>query len=165
MFCDISKAFDRVWHKRLLFKLKWVGINGSLFDWFSNYLSDRKQRVVIPGATASKGYIKAGARQGSILGLLLFLIYINDIVSDINLTIKLLTDDTSSYLIVDTPNNAANLLNNNLETIHRWAETWLVTFNPSKSESLLVSRKNIKLAHPPLKMNSENIKKFLISNI
>ena len=55
-------------------------------------------------------------------------------------------------------NYAANMLNNDLETIHRWAETWLVTFNPSKSESLLVSRKNIKLAHPPLKMNSENLK-------
>lgn len=158
VFCDISKAFDRVWHKGLLFKLKRVGINGSLLDWFTNYLLDRKQRVVMPGVTSSWGYIKAGVPQGSILGPLLFLVYINDIVSDINSTIKLFADDTSLYLIVDTPNNAANMLNNDLETIHRWAETWLVTFNPSKSESLLISRKNIKPAHPPLKMNSETIK-------
>ena len=57
-------------------------------------------------------------------------------MSDINSTIKLFADDTSLISIVDIPNNAANMLNNDLETIHRWAETWLVTFNPSKSESL-----------------------------
>lgn len=67
VFCDISKAFDRVWHKGLLFKLKWMGINGSLFDWFFNDLSDRKQRVIIPGAISSWGYIIAGVPQGSIL--------------------------------------------------------------------------------------------------
>lgn len=67
VFCDISKAFDRVWHKGLLFKLKRMGINGSLFDWFFNDLSDRKQKIVIPGAIFSWGYIIAGVPQGSIL--------------------------------------------------------------------------------------------------
>ena len=158
IFCDISKAFDRVWHKGLLFKLKNVGISGCLLQWLSSYLSGRKQRVVIPGASSDWAYIQAGVPQGSILGPLLFLLYINDIVVNINANVKLFADDTSLYLIVDDPNETANILNNDLETIHKWAETWLVKFNPSKSESLLLSRKNITNLHPPLVMNNVHIK-------
>ncbi|MCG7883757.1 MAG: reverse transcriptase family protein [Candidatus Thiodiazotropha endolucinida] len=157
IFCDISKAFDRVWHKGLLFKLKRAGINGLLLDWLEDYLSDRKQRVVIPGGSSQWEYIKAGVPQGSILGPLLFLLYINDVVQNVQSCIKLFADDTSLYIIVDNPINAAMLLNSDLETIHKWAETWLVKFNPSKSESLLVSRKTNINRHPPLVMNNEYI--------
>ena len=80
VFCDISKAFDRVWHRGLLYKLRRIGISGSLLSWFANYLKDRKQRVVLPGASSNWSIINAGVPQGSILGPLLFLIYINDIV-------------------------------------------------------------------------------------
>ena len=157
VFCDISKAFDRVWHKGLLFKLKRAGINGLLLDWLTNYLTDRKQRVVIPGGTSDWEFIKAGVPQGSILGPLLFLLYINDIVTDIHSSVRLFADDTSLYIIVDDPTDAAEQLNIDLETINRWAETWLVKFNPSKSESLLVSRKINRNVHPPLIMNRVHI--------
>ena len=60
VFCDISKAFDRVWHKGLLFKLKRAGINGLLLDWLTDYLTKRKQRVVIPGGTSDWKFVKAG---------------------------------------------------------------------------------------------------------
>ena len=110
VFCDISKAFDRVWHKGLIFKLESIGVSDSLLRWFSDYLVERKQRVVLPGAASSWQNVKTGLPQGSILGPLLFLIYINDIVEDIHSSIRLFADDTSLYIIVDNPLVAANSL-------------------------------------------------------
>jgi hypothetical protein len=75
IFCDISKAFDRVWHRGLLKKLELIGIRGSLLDWVQNYLSGRKQRVVINNASSDWGFIKAGVPQGSILEPLYFFNY------------------------------------------------------------------------------------------
>ena len=157
VFLDISKAFDRVWHKGLLFKLKQAGINATLLQWLSNYLSDRQQRVLIPGGNSSWLPVEAGVPQGSILGPLLFLIYINDIVVDINSTVQLFADDTSLYLIVDNPAEAARCINSDLERMHQWAERWLVKFNAKKSEAILISRKTNRLIHPRLLMNNEPI--------
>ena len=157
VFCDISKAFDRVWHEGLLFKLKSIGISDSLLLWFRDYLAIRKQRVVLPGAASSWKHIKAGVPQGSILGPLLFLIYINDIVEDIHSCIRLFADDTSLYIIVDNPLQAAESLNEDLDKIHLWAAKWLVSFNPAKSESILFSRKLNRPFHPPLIMNQQVI--------
>ena len=141
VFCDISKAFDRVWHAGLLAKLKAAGVSGNIHAWFADYLSDRKQRVVLPGTVSDWTYIRAGVPQGSILGPLLFLLYINDIVNDIGSNIRLFADDTSLFIIVDDPVTAAGCINADLGRISNWASTWLVTFNPSKTETLLISRK------------------------
>ena len=140
-FCDISKTFDRVWHKELLYKLKSVGVTDSLFHWCSDYLANRKQRVVIPGACSDWLPVTGGVPQGSILGPPLFRLYINDIVDNINTTIRLFADETSLYIIADNPHNAARQLNTDLQMIHQWATQWLVTFNPTKSESIFFSRK------------------------
>ena len=67
VFCDISKAFDRVWYAGLLLKLQSAGVTGKVLAWFKSYLSDRRPRVVIPGATSDWSYIRAGVPQGSIL--------------------------------------------------------------------------------------------------
>ncbi len=85
---------------------------------------------------------------------MLFLLYINDIVSDINSGIRLFADDTSLYLIVDTPERASDTINNDLETITNWSKKWLVSFNPNKTETMLISRKRNQLAHPPIMMNN-----------
>ena len=157
VFCDISKAFDRVWHVGLLHKLKASGVKGEILDWFKHYLSDRKQRVVLPGAISDWVFIRAGVPQGSILGPLLFLIYINDIVTDIGSNIRLFADDTSLYIIVDDPITAANCINTDLDKISRWAATWLVSFKPAKTESLLISRKLNRPQHPSLSMQNHQI--------
>ena len=157
VFCDVSKAFDRVWHKGLFYKLNKAGITGSLLSWFTNYLSNRSQRVVLPVASSSWKTIKAGVPQGFIHGPLLFLVYINDIVGDIRCKIRLFADDTSLYIIVDNPTEAAQLLNSDMEKIHSWAKKWLVSFSPAKSESLLFSRKINKPYHSPIVMNNQII--------
>ena len=157
VFCDISKAFDRVWHKGLLLKLNQIGISGELLSWFTNYLKDRTQCVVISGQVSDTTALRSGVPQGSILGPLLFLIYINDIVENIHSTIKLFADDTSLYIIVDTPAIAAACLNTDINLIHSWAEQWLVTFNPKKTETLLITRKIHTQHHPPLYMNNNII--------
>ena len=132
VFCDISKAFDRVWHKGILYKLRCMGCSNRVVKWFESYLSQRRQRVVINGQSSDWVHILAGVPQGSILGPLLFLIYINDIVKHIGCSIRLFADDTSLYIIVDCPLQSAQLLNTDLQTISDWAAAWLVTFNPLK---------------------------------
>ena len=101
VFLDITKAFDRVLHRGLLHKLHLIGISGGLLKLFENYLSNREQRVVINGKASSNLKIPAGVPQGSILGPLLFLIYINDIVLELNCCIRLFADDTSLYILVE----------------------------------------------------------------
>ena len=83
IFCDISKAFDRVWHRGLLFKLKQNGINGLLLDRIENYLSHRTQKVFIGSSMSNLKYTSAGVPQGSVLGPLFFLVYVNDIIDNL----------------------------------------------------------------------------------
>ena len=93
----------------------------------------------------------------SILGPLLFLLFINDIVNDIDSNIRLFADGTSLFIIVDNAPYAAACLNFDLDRITRWTATWLVTFNPSKREALLLSRKLNDIHHPTLYMKSQNM--------
>ena len=134
-----------MWHRGLLFKLKQAGVSDPLIKWSESYLSDRFQRVVLEGGVSDFKKVLAGVPQGSILGPIMFLIYINDIVNDIGSCIRLFADDTSLYLIVDDPNVSADLMNNDLDKIHTWSQKWLVTFNPNKTEELLL----INLFTPP----------------
>ena len=155
--CDISKAFDRVWHRGPIHKLSSVGISGSLLNWFISYLSGRKQTVVVSNSFSPWTNVTAGVPQGSILGPLLFILYINGIVSEVSGNIRLFADDTSLYVIVDTPELSASILNSDFRAISNWSKAWLVTFNPSKTESMIFSRKKDKSQHPPLLVNGTPI--------
>ena len=141
VFCDISKAFDRGWHKGLLHMLRGIGCSGKVLSWFSSYLLGHRQRVVLNGKFSKWVEVLAGVTQGSILGPLLFLIYINGIVKRIGGSIRLFADDTSLYIIVDLPEQAAMVLNANLQTISHWANDWIVVFNANKTLSMVISRK------------------------
>ena len=157
VFCDISKAFDKVWHKGLLNKLQKAGVSGSLLAWFEDYLKARKQKVVINGQESSTKTIEAGVPQGSVLGPLLFLLYINDIVENININVRLYADDTCIYVSYeDDPWSAAEEIENNLKEITDWANTWFVTFNPKKTIDLTFTRKRFSLS-PMITMSNEPI--------
>ena len=97
VFLDLSKAFDKVWHAGLLYKLQVMGINGKLFDVITSYLNNRQQYVSLSGASSSLISIKAGVPQGSVMGPLLFLVYINDISDVIQSDHFLFADDTSVF--------------------------------------------------------------------
>ena len=144
VFLDISKAFDKVWHKGLLYKLKCMGISGEIYKLLENYLSGRFQRVVLNGQTSSWRPVLAGAPQGSILGSLLFLIYINDLPNELKSNAKLIADDTSLFTIVKDENESANVLNNDLLLISKLAFNWKMLFNPDPNkpaQEVLFSKK------------------------
>ena len=141
-FLDISKAFDRVSHRALINKLRKFNIDGDLLEWFINYLSNRKQRVTIDGVSSDWKDVLAGVPQGSILGPLLFLIFINDVTENINSIIRLFADDTSLLLPSIDLSTDLDVLQRDLDKIHQWAQKWAVNFNSDKTKTLLISRRS-----------------------
>ena len=143
VFCDVSKAFDKVWHAGLLEKLNAMGIGGGLLKWFESYLKCRKQCVVLNGTKSEIQELKAGVPQGSILGPLLFLVYINDLCDVVQSNIRLYADDSILFVTGTNQQQIANTLNEDLERISQWAATWYVTFNPNKTEDMLITNKQV----------------------
>ena len=141
VFLDMSRAFDRVWHKGLLHKLNNFGVRGCMLDWFQSYLSDRSQRVVLNGVRSSSLPTKAGVPQGSVLGPILFLVYVNDIVENLETDTSLFADDTTLVDVFDNAVLSDCRLQNDLVKIERWAEIWLVDFNPTKTVYMTFSSK------------------------
>ena len=141
VFCDISKAFDRCWHEGILYKLKLLGIGGNVIKWFQDYLNQRYQRVVVRGQSSEKGLIQAGVPQGSVLGPLLFLAYINDLPAGIRSNIKLFADDVTLYYDFTDCDTAKDIMNADLKYIQSWADKWLMKFSPSKTKAMALSLK------------------------
>ena len=117
-FLDISKAFDKVWHNGLIYKLKQNGVGGNLLNLIIDFLDARKQRVVLNGQYSSWASVKAGVPQGSILGLLFFLIFINHLSDNLVSNPKLLADDTSLFSVVQDITLSAKNLNDDLKKIN-----------------------------------------------
>ena len=110
----------------------------------SNYLQNRKQAVVIKGKKSEYKTVPSRVQQGSVLGPLLFLIYINDITKNIESVIKLFADDTSVSLALKDPDRRAAILNSDLEKINSWAKRWKVSFNEKKKKKKKKKKKNEK---------------------
>ena len=160
VFLDISKAFDKVWHDGLLFKLKNYGISGFLFTIIKDFLANHQQRVVLNGKSSCWSSITAGVPQGPVLGPLFFLIYINDLVDNISSEAKLFADDTSLFTVVYDVDIAANKLNRDLEIISTWAYQWKIQFNPDKNKQaiqVIFSQKKDTPVHRSLFFNGSEV--------
>ena len=147
-----------MWIAGLLRKLEALGVQSPLLQRFESYLRNRKQRVVIEGQCSDSRAINSGVSQGSVLGPLLFLIYINDITDDLASLPLIYANDTTLLEIVDDTAVSAGRLNSDLNKIAVWADKWLVTMNPVKSRNILFSLKRYKQVHPPLFLNSNMVK-------
>ena len=121
VFLDIPKAFDKVWHEGIIFKLQQNGISDDLLNILSDFLRNRKQRVTLNGQSSSWTNVNAGISQGSVLGPLLFLIYINDLADGLSFNVKLFTDNTSLFSVVHDINTSTIVLNSDLKKTNDWA--------------------------------------------
>ena len=137
---DFSKAFDKVPHRRLLMKLERYGIHGNLLSWMESFLTKRVQTVICEGATSTSSPVTSGVPQGSVLGPLLFLTYINDLPNGLTSTVKLFADDTLLYGVVVEDSDCDNL-QDDLNKLEIWQNEWQMQFNPSKCNIICISNK------------------------
>lgn len=137
---DFSKAFDVVPHQRLLCKLNHLGIDRQLIKWISAFLTNRKQRVLINGTASTWEPVLSGVPQGTVLGPLLFLIYINDITSNIQSDIRLFADDCVLYRQINNSTDR-EILQKDINTLFSWSQTWKMQFNANKCFVLPITRK------------------------
>ena len=149
VFLDVSSAFDAVWHRGLIAKLEQLNISGTALKLFSTYLSNRHAVTVIDGHKSTELPLLAGIPQGSRLGPLMFVIYINDLVNNLESNPYVFADDTSLIAIADSTFETTNILNRDLAKISNWAHTWKITFNPQKSKDMIFS-KALMPSHPTI---------------
>ena len=140
LILDFTKAFDTVPHQRLLAKLKYYGIDGNLHKWVDNWLTGRNQTVVIDGERSSSKEVTSGVPQGTVLGPLMFLIYINDIQDSVQYsTTRLFADDCLLYRVINNAQDS-DKLQSDLTRLQEWSETWQMQFNPKKCYLLSMQR-------------------------
>ena len=135
---DFSKAFDKVNHSKLLWKLHQYGIRGQVLSWVRAFLGSRSQQVVIDGEESESIPVTSGVPQGSVLGPILFLIYINDLPDEVRSQVRLFADDTALYLTMESEDDGS-ALQNDLDILSVWETRWDMEFNPSKCQVVHVS--------------------------
>ena len=139
---DFSKAFDKVNQLKLLFKLSQHGVKGDTLNWIRAFLVGRTQAVVLEGESSAEVPVTSGVPQGSVLGPLLFLLYINDLPQNIQSQVGLFADDTAVYLTVNSY-EAANTLQADLDTLQEWELTWDMEFNPGKCQVMHITKSRV----------------------
>ena len=137
---DFSKAFDVVPHKRLLHKLDFYGIRGQSHQWIRSFLQNRSQRVVVDGEQSTSAPVTSGVPQGSVLGPILFLVFINDMPECVKSRARLFADDSIVYRNINSKDDCT-ALQDDLDALHKWEMEWGMHFNPSKCNIITVTRK------------------------
>jgi len=137
---DFAKAFDKVSHSKLLYKLDYYGINSEVLNWIKSFLMNRSQQVVVENAKSNSIPVSSGVPQGSVLGPCLFLFFINDLPDSVSSNVRLFADDTILYRKIGCENDS-RLLQLDLNKLELWEKDWQMDFNSSKCQSMTISRK------------------------
>ena len=137
---DFSKAFDKVDHNKLCHKLHHYGIQGKTLNWIQNFLSGRTQQVLLNGKSSATAKVISGVPQGTVLGPLLFLVYINDLPQCVKSKIRLFADDAYMYCTINTVKDTADL-QNDLYELQAWEKKWSMEFHPDKCKVLCITNK------------------------
>ena len=144
VYIEFAKAFDKVPHVRLLRKCEGLGIRGNILSWIQEWLTDRRQRVVLNGKCSTWKEVVSGVPQGSVLGPTLFLIFINDIDGPAEIAgaiIKKFADDTKCFMVVDNEEERERF-QNMLDNLADWSSVWQMAFNVDKCHILHAGKKN-----------------------
>ena len=141
IYLDFQKAFDKVPHRRLLRKVRALGIDGAVADWIENWLDNRRQRVVVNGEFSEWAPVTSGVPQGSVLGPLLFIIYVNDMDDGITAKISKFADDTKLGMNVAKQGNIEEL-QEDLRKLGEWSEKWQMPFNANKCKVMHTGHRN-----------------------
>ena len=141
---DFSKAFDKVPHQRLNNKLNFVGIRDNTLNWISSFLHNRTQLVLLDNVKSSTTSVDSGVPQGTILGLLLFLFYINDLPENVKANVKLFADDCLLYKEINNISDGQDL-QNDLKALESLENEWQMSFNADKCFIITAGTKNTKI--------------------
>ena len=136
---DFAKAFDKVPHRRLFYKLGYYGIRGSTHKWISSWLSEPFKKVVLDGQASDPVPVLSGVPQGSVLGSVLFLTFINDLPDNIRSSVRLFADDCVLYRNIKSPIDL-QILQDDLNSLSQWETDWQMEFNVAKCHSMRVTR-------------------------
>ena len=142
----------------MIYKLQQNGISGELLNILVDFLNNRKQRVVLNGQTSNWIDVKAGVPQGSIMGPLLFLIYINDLPEGLITNAKLFADDTSLFSFVRDIAASTEEVNNDLRNTGKWTYQWKMIYLIKQAQEVIFSRKLNKPVHPNLTLIPKSVK-------
>ena len=154
----MSKAFDTLNHHILLSKLQLYGLSESALKLIQSYLTNRKQFVEINNTQSTKNDITIGVPQGSILGPLLFIIYINDIINSSTVfKFIIFADDTTLYTTLNLQEDTNKILNDELAKIHNWLNVNKLSLNVAKTKAMLFHMPQKEIHHPQLKIAGSNI--------
>ena len=154
IYMDYQKAFDSVPHRRLVSKVKAHGISGNTLNWIQDFLSNRTQRVIINGTQSEDRTVTSGIPQGSVLGPILFVLYINDLPSRVKSEIRLFADDTKLFTRSDI-DGATDTLQEDLDLLQNWSEQWLLRFHPEKCHVLKLGHQKSNVTYEMKKKDQE----------
>ena len=156
IYLDFAKAFDKVPHQRLSKKLEAIGIDGKLLKWLGSWLLDRRQRVTLNGSNSKWINVSSGVPQGSVLGPILFLVYINDLDKGVESNMYKFADDTKLCRVIQTEEDA-KVLKDDISKLYKWSQDWQMLFNVDKCTVMHMGKKNRKFRY---EMNGIQLKEI-----